>query len=116
MFSFSLGSPHFVHGNFYKAIPHNSKCRYGERGAADAVPQLPERCLSRKAGIVRCCLKGIQQLANGLRTAIINCNFTFCAFYTFITGQFCIILRQYRTILSADTASEARQLLSQKRR
>ena len=96
------------------AIPHNSKCRYDERGAADAkpkaqiildaakvsaasggnsepkqgqrsqsardfcprstmrvpqpdiiehfgnadaVPQLPERCLSRKAGIVRCCLK-----------------------------------------------------------
>ncbi|WP_294769805.1 hypothetical protein, partial [uncultured Gemmiger sp.] len=23
---------------------------------ADAVPQPPERCLSRKAGIVRCCL------------------------------------------------------------
>ena len=99
---------------FAKAIPHNSKCRYGERGAADAkpkaqiildaakvsaasggnseprqgalvaeceglcprstmrvpqpdiiehfgnadaVPQLPERCLSRKAGIVRCCLR-----------------------------------------------------------
>ena len=68
-----------------KATPRNSKCRYGERGAAaakpktqiildaakvsaasggnsepignaDAVPQLPERCLSRKAGIVRCCL------------------------------------------------------------
>ena len=96
----------------FRAIPHNSKCRYGERGAADAkpkaqiildaakvsaasggnsepkqgqrsqsargfcprstmrvpqpdiiehfgnvdaVPQLPERCLSRKAGIVRCC-------------------------------------------------------------
>ena len=96
-----------------RAIPHNSKCRYGERGAAaarpkaqiildaakvsaasggnsepkqgqrsrsargfcprstmrvpqpdiiehfgnaDAVLQLPERCLSRKAGIVRCCL------------------------------------------------------------
>ena len=95
-----------------RAIPHNSKCRYGERGAADAkpkaqtildaakvsaasggnsepkqgqrsqsargfcprstmrvpqpdiiehfgnadaVPQPPERCLSRKAGIVRCC-------------------------------------------------------------
>ena len=94
------------------AIPHNSKCRYGERGAAaakpkaqiildaakvsaasggnsepkqgqrsqsargfcprstmrvsqpdiiehfgnaDAVPQPPERCLSRQAGIVRCC-------------------------------------------------------------
>ena len=41
---------------YFRAIPHNSKCRYGERGAADAVPQLPERCLSRKAGIVRCCL------------------------------------------------------------
>ena len=98
----------------FKAIPHNSKCRYGERGAAvakpkaqiildaakvsaasggysepkqgqrsqsargfcprstmrvaqpniiehfgnaDAVPQPPERCLSRQAGIVRCCLK-----------------------------------------------------------
>ncbi len=97
----------------FKAIPHNSKCRYGERGAtdakpkaqiildaakvsaasggnsepkqgqrsqsargfcprstmrvpqpdiiehfgnADAVPQPPERCLSRKAGIMRCCL------------------------------------------------------------
>ncbi len=97
----------------FKAIPHNSKCRYGERGAAaakpkaqiildaakvsaasggnsepkqgqrsqsargfcprstmrvpqpdiiehfgnaDAVPQPPERCLSRKARIVRCCL------------------------------------------------------------
>ena len=99
--------------SIFTAIPHNSKCRYGERGAADAkpkaqiildaakvsaasggnsepkqgqrsqgargfcprstmrvsqpdiiehfgnadaVPQLPERCLSRKAGIVRCCL------------------------------------------------------------
>ena len=98
----------------FKAIPHNSKCRYGERGAAaakpkaqiildaakvsaasggnsepkqgqrsqsargfcprstmrvpqpdiiehfgnaDAVPQPSERCLSRQAGIVRCCLK-----------------------------------------------------------
>ena len=97
----------------FRAIPHNSKCRYGERGAADAkpkaqiildaakvsaasggnsepkqgqrsqsargfcprstmrvpqpdiieyfgnadaVPQPPERCLSRQAGIVRCCL------------------------------------------------------------
>ena len=99
---------------FFKAISHNSKCRYGERGAAgakpkaqiildaakvsaasggysepkqgqrsqsardfcprstmrvpqpdiiehfgnaDAVPQPPERYLSRKAGIVRCCHK-----------------------------------------------------------
>ena len=29
------------------------ECNY--IGNADAVPQLPERCLSRKAGIVRCC-------------------------------------------------------------
>ena len=98
---------------FVRAIPYNSKCRYGERGAADAkpkaqiildaakvsaasggcsepkqgqrsqstrgfcprstmrvpqpdiieyfgnavaVPQPPERCLSRQAGIVRYCL------------------------------------------------------------
>ena len=105
--------------SFYpKTIPHNSKCRYGERGTAaakpkaqiildaakvsaasggnsepkqgqrsqsargfcprstmrvpqpdiiehfgnaDAVPQLSERCLSRKAGIVRCCLKSKQK-------------------------------------------------------
>ena len=39
-----------IQGECVKAIPHNSKCRYGE-------PQPPERCLSRKAGIVRCCLK-----------------------------------------------------------
>ena len=102
-----------------RAIPHNSKCRYGERGAAaakpkaqiildaakvsaasggysepkqgqrsqsargfcprstmrvpqpdiiehfgnaDAVPQLPERRLSRKAGIVRCCPKFMVRL------------------------------------------------------
>ena len=62
---------------YLMAIPHNSKCRYGERGAAVAKPkaqiildvlssilatqevpcrQPPERCLSRKVGIVRCCL------------------------------------------------------------
>ena len=101
-------------GGRFQAIPHNSKCRYGERGAAaakpkaqiilcaakvsaasggysepkqgqrsqsargfcprstmrvpqpdiiehfgnaDAVPQPPKRCLSRKARIVRCCLR-----------------------------------------------------------
>ena len=111
-----------------KAIPHNSKCRYGERGAADAkpkaqiildaakvsaasggnsepkqgqrsqsargfcprstmrvpqpdiiehfgnadaVPQLPERCLSRKAGIVRCCLKPIP--CHGMRWNGVSC-------------------------------------------
>ena len=112
-----------------KAIQHNSKCRYGERGAADAkpkaqiildaakvsaasggnsepkqgqrsqsargfcprstmrvpqpdiiehfgnadaVPQLPERCLSRKAGIVRCCPKNKQ--APGKFTAYEQCS------------------------------------------
>ena len=106
-----------------KATPHNSKCRYGERGAADAkpkaqiildaakvsaasggnsepmqgqrsqsargfcprstmrvpqpdiiehfgnadaVPQPPERCLSRKAGIMRCCLKRKAPARTGL--------------------------------------------------
>jgi hypothetical protein len=33
-------------------------------GNADAVPQLPERCLSRKAGIVRCCPKAKKQTIN----------------------------------------------------
>ena len=72
LFSYRNGG--HPHGKIPKAIPHNSKCRYGERGAADAkpkaqiilehfgnadaVPQPPERCLSRKAGIVQCCLKG----------------------------------------------------------
>ena len=107
----ACGQSFFV---FHRAIPHNSKCRYGERGAAatkpkaqiildaakvsaasggnseqkqgqrsqsargfcprstmrvpqpdiiehfgnaDAVPQPPKRCLSRKAGIMRCCPK-----------------------------------------------------------
>ena len=106
------------------AIPHNSKCRYGERGAADtkpkaqiildaakvsaasggnsepkqgqrsqsargfcprstmqvpqpdiiehfgnadAVPQLPERCLSRQAGIVRCCLRHFRRFRKRFR-------------------------------------------------
>ncbi|MCI6445733.1 MAG: hypothetical protein MR806_05275, partial [Subdoligranulum sp.] len=35
----------------------NTGCLIEHFGNADAVPQLPERCLSRKAGIVRCCLK-----------------------------------------------------------
>ena len=113
--------------NKVRAILHNSKCRYGERGAADAkpkaqiildaakvsaasggnsepkqgqrsqnargfcprstmrvpqpdiiehfgnadaVPQLPERCLIRKAGIVRCCQRK-QQQSGGSRAAFI---------------------------------------------
>ena len=105
----------------FRAIPHNSKCRYDERGAADAkpkaqiildaakvsaasggnsepkqgqrsqsargfcprstmrvpqpdiiehfgnadaVPQPPERCLSRQAGIVRCCLNKIHRISS----------------------------------------------------
>ena len=107
--------------NKVRAIPYNSKCRYGERGAAgakpkaqiildaakvsaasggnsepkqgqrsqsargfcprstmrvpqpdiiehfgnaDAVPQPPERCLSRKTGIVRCCLNKIHRISS----------------------------------------------------
>jgi len=33
-------------------------------GNADAVPQPPERCLSRQAGIVRCCPDSWVQLAS----------------------------------------------------
>ena len=35
----------------------NTLCIIEHFGNADAVPQPPERCLSRKAGIVRCCLR-----------------------------------------------------------
>ncbi|MGB4797013.1 MAG: hypothetical protein WBP27_01190, partial [Gemmiger qucibialis] len=35
----------------------NTGCLIEHFGNADAVPQPPERCLSRQAGIVRCCLK-----------------------------------------------------------
>ena len=108
----------------FRAIPHNSKCRYGERGAADAkpkaqiildaakvsaasggnsepkqgqrsqsargfcprstmrvpqpdiiehfgnadaMPQPPERCLSRQAGIVRCCLRHFRRFRKRFR-------------------------------------------------
>ena len=108
----------------FRAIPHNSKCRYGERGAADAkpkaqiildaakvsaasggssepkqgqrsqsargfcprstmrvpkpdiiehfgnadaVPHPPERCLSRQAGIVRCCLRHFRRFRKRFR-------------------------------------------------
>ena len=114
---------------FSKAIPHNSKCRYGERGTADAkskaqiildaakvsaasggysepkqgqrsqsargfcprstmrvpqpdiiehfgnadaVPQPPERCLSCKAGIVRCC-PNIQDAAGIKKLSAFRC-------------------------------------------
>jgi len=36
-------------------------------GNADAVPQLPERCLSRKAGIVRCCHNTVARTPQSLR-------------------------------------------------
>ena len=45
----------FLHGEkklpvIFRAIPHNSKCRYGERGAAAATP---------KAQIILCVLSSI---------------------------------------------------------
>ena len=119
-----------------RAIPHNSKCRYGERGAADAkpkaqiildaaklsaasggnsepkqgqrsqsargfcprstmrvpqpdiiehfgnadaVPQPPERCLSRQAGIVRCCHRNrkrhvLTSLRDGAHAFFFSCS------------------------------------------
>ena len=43
-------------GRKVRAIPHNSKCRCGER-EVQAASQPQQRCLSCKAGIVRCCLR-----------------------------------------------------------
>ena len=140
----------FVLLSSLRAIPHNSKCRYGERGAADAkpkaqiildaakvsaasggssepkqgqrsqsargfcprstmrvpqpdiiehfgnadaVPQLPERCLSRKAGIVRCCLRYLltKQKARSpavkrVPHAFVQKQNLFCSFYAFVSG------------------------------
>ena len=132
-----------------KAIPHNSKCRYGERGAADAkpkaqiildaakvsaasdgnsepkqgqrsqsargfcprstmrvpqpdiiehfgnadaVPQMPERCLSRKAGIVRCCLRFFESLPairRGASDSRFRCAFVCIAARLFRVPAFC---------------------------
>ena len=139
-FCFPQEAPLFVENrsDSFQAILHNSKCRYGERGAADAkpkaqiildaakvsaasggnsepkqgqrsqsargfcprstmrvpqpdiiehfgnadaVPQPPERCLSRQAGIVRCCLHFSLSL-RGLhscfcpQTALVHSKFT----------------------------------------
>ena len=140
----------FVLLSSLRAIPHNSKCRYGERGAADAkpkaqiildaakvsaasggcsepkqgqrsqsargfcprstmrvpqpdiiehfgnadaVPQLPERCLSRKAGIVRCCLgylltkqKARSPAVKRVPHAFVQKQNLFCSFYAFVSG------------------------------
>ncbi|MFZ2867810.1 MAG: hypothetical protein WAZ41_07960, partial [Gemmiger qucibialis] len=37
--AFTARSRTFILYNVIRAIPHNSKCRYGERGAADAKPK-----------------------------------------------------------------------------
>ena len=44
-------------------------------GNADAVPQLPERCLSRKAGIVRCCLKLYRSVLGWIASALCHARF-----------------------------------------
>jgi len=40
-------------------LSQKRRCLIEHFGNADAVPQPPERCLSRQAGIVRCCLRKI---------------------------------------------------------
>ena len=113
-------------------------------------PQPPERCLSRQAGIVRCCLKlGVGGGAKARRFEAIyrdyfslqvrneklknmrnigsyyyydpvHCrNGGFDAALEFSDGYDIFEVkyyRQYRIILSANTASEVRQLLSQNAR
>ena len=131
-----------------RAIPHNSKCRYGERGAADAkpkaqiildaakvsaasggnsepkqgqrsqsargfcprstmrvpqpdiiehfgnadaVPQLPERCLSRKAGIMRYCLRTIIKEMPKNKTSSLFCRPEVCMLL--FCFSFVIVLR-----------------------
>ena len=79
-------------------------------GNADAVPQPPERCLSRQAGIVRCCLNK-KGTAPGEEPGAVP------FYWVYLQGESEEEeIRQYRIILSADTASEVRQMPSQKRR
>ena len=130
-----------------RAIPHNSKCRYGERGAAaakpkaqiilcaakvsaasggcsepkqgqrsqsargfcprstmrvpqpdiiehfgnaDAVPQLPERCLSRKAGIMRCCLRNVLRFSLPKGAAAVHFSVVFSPQKGYNNLKFCI--------------------------
>ena len=133
----------------------NTLCIIEYFGNADAVPQPPERCLSRKAGIVRCCRKFIIQAIaikiqsipvfwcrifaehawqQSLKTGNFYARFYFPLFSayrgTFLgkknflhrlganqCRKFIVLdIGQYRIILSADTVSEVRQMLSQKRR
>ena len=131
-----------------RAIPHNSKCRYGERGAAaakpkaqiildaakvsaasggcsepkqgqrsqsargfcprstmrvpqpdiiehfgnaDAVPQPPERCLSRKAGIMRCCLRNVLRLSLPKGAAAVHFSVVFSPQKGYNNLKFCIV-------------------------
>ena len=114
-----------------RAIPHNSKCRYGERGAAAAKPKAqiilcvlssilatqmpcrtpsrsealrsataacggswrgdpPERCLSRKAGIVRCCLRNVLRLSLPKGAAAVHFSVVFSPQKGYNNLKFCI--------------------------
>ncbi len=114
-----------------RAIPHNSKCRYGERGAADAKPKAqiildvlssilatqmpcrtpsrsealrsataacggswrgdpPERCLSRKAGIMRCCLRNVLRFSLPKGAAAVHFSVVFSPQKGYNNLKFCI--------------------------
>ena len=114
-----------------RAIPHNSKCRYGERGAAAAKPKAqiilcvlssilatqmpcrtpsrsealrsataacggswrgdpPERCLSRKAGIMRCCLRNVLRLSLPKGAAAVHFSVVFSPQKGYNNLKFCI--------------------------
>ena len=114
-----------------RAIPHNSKCRYGERGAAAAKPKAqiilcvlssilatqmpcrtpsrsealrsataacggswrgdpPERCLSRQAGIMRCCLRNVLRLSLPKGAAAVHFSVVFSPQKGYNNLKFCI--------------------------
>ena len=114
-----------------RAIPHNSKCRYGERGAAAAKPKAqiilcvlssilatqmpcrtpsrsealrsataacggswrgdpPERCLSRKAGIMRCCLRNVLRFSLPKGAAAVHFSVVFSPQKGYNNLKFCI--------------------------
>ncbi|MCI6446569.1 MAG: hypothetical protein MR806_09565, partial [Subdoligranulum sp.] len=62
-------------------------------GNADAVPQLPERCLSRKAGIVRCCHKTDKA---GHCIAVLRFSIPEAAFSGSLSAELCTVLVMQR--------------------
>ncbi|MFZ2721474.1 MAG: hypothetical protein WAY38_06210, partial [Gemmiger qucibialis] len=78
----------------------NTGCLIEHFGNADAVPQLPERCLSRKAGIVRCCLKPLNHPYKARPAGISNFPGRQYCIHSHIFSFFVLVTRTHLLCLS----------------